>query len=70
MVVLFGAAIALVPAERLSRFLFPPVPKGPIVYPRTRVANTKDLAIGESLLFEYPEKERPAILIGSRGSAN
>jgi Rieske Fe-S protein len=63
LVVLLGAALLLVPAERLTQFLFPPTETGPVTYPRTKIANTKDVAIGTSILFEYPHQGRPALLI-------
>jgi len=60
---LFGVAILLAPAERLTQFLFPPQQTGPVTYPRTKIANTADLAVGQSLLFEYPNPDRAAVLI-------
>ena len=62
-VVLFGAVVLLLPTERLAQFLLAPKETGPVTYPRTRVANTKQIAVNDSLLFEYPHKDRPAILI-------
>jgi len=62
-VVLFAAAIVLIPLERLTQFLAPPIATGPVGYPRLLVANTKDLAQNSSMLFEYPHKDRPAVLI-------
>lgn len=61
--VLAGGAALLVPLGSLGQFLFVPRETGPVTYPRTRVANTKDVALNDSLLFEYPHKDRPAILI-------
>jgi len=61
--VLFGAAILFMPAERLAHFLLPPRPTGPITYPRQRIANTKDVSQGDSLLFEYPYEDHPSLLI-------
>lgn len=60
----FSAAVALlIPIERLAQFLFPPREIGPTSYPRIRVANTDDIPSNESHLFEYPHKDRPAVLI-------
>ncbi len=61
--VLGGAVVLLAPLASLARFLLAPTQTGPVTYPRTRVANTKDIALNDSLLFEYPHKDRPAILI-------
>jgi len=61
--VLFGGAILLIPVQRLAEFLFPPSGAGPTTYRRTRIANDQDVAVGKSLLFEYPHEDRPAILI-------
>jgi Rieske Fe-S protein len=60
---LLGAAILLVPVERLAQFLFAPRETGPVTYPRLRIVNSKDIPPNESLLFEYPHKDRPAVLI-------
>jgi cytochrome b6-f complex iron-sulfur subunit len=59
----FGAAILFLPVARLAQFLFPPRETGPIIYWRVRIANSEDLPVNESLLFEYPHRDRPAILI-------
>jgi len=61
--VLLGAAVLLVPLERLSRFLLAPQQTGPVAYPRLRIASTKDVPLNASVLFEYPHKDRPAVLI-------
>jgi arsenite oxidase small subunit len=61
--VLLGTVALLLPLGRLGEFLFAPKETGPLTYPRLRVANTKDVAIDDSLLFEYPHKDRPAVLI-------
>ncbi len=61
--ILFGATILLVPLTSLTQFLFAPRETGPVTYPRLRVANISDFAKDQSLLFEYPHKDRPAILI-------
>lgn len=61
--VLFGAALLLIPLERISNFLFPPRETGPATYPRVRVANSNEVPANDSLLFQYPHKDRSAILI-------
>lgn len=61
--VLFGAVILLVPVERLAQFLFAPRESGPVSYPRLRIASSNDIPVNDSLLFEYPHKDRPAVLI-------
>ena len=61
--VLFAAVILLIPVERLGQFLFAPRETGSLTYPRVRIANSKDIPSNESLLFEYPHKDRPAVLI-------
>jgi arsenite oxidase small subunit len=61
--VLFGAAALLVPVERLAQFLFTPRETGPVTYPRVRIAGSKDIQSNDTLLFEYPHKDRPALLI-------
>ncbi len=60
---MLAAAVLLVPFERLGQFLVAPTETGPTTYPKTRVANSNDVPVGESLLFEYPHKDRPAVLI-------
>lgn len=61
--VLFGAVALFLPIERLAQFLFAPKKTGPVAYPRVRVASSDDILPGESILFEYPHKDRPAVLI-------
>lgn len=53
----------LLPAEALAQFLLAPKETGPVAYPRVRIANSKDVPVNESVLFEYPHKDRPAVLI-------
>jgi len=60
---LLGAALMLLPAEALAQFLLAPKETGPVAYPRVRIANSKDVPVNESVLFEYPHKDRPAVLI-------
>jgi arsenite oxidase small subunit len=62
-VALLGAVLLLLPAEKLAQFLLAPRETGPMAYPRTRIANSKDVPVNESVLFEYPHKDRPAVLI-------
>jgi len=61
--VIFGAVILFLPIERLAQYLIPPRETGPVTYPRLRIANTKDVPVSDSVLFEYPHKDRPAVLI-------
>jgi len=61
--VLGGAALLLVPLSTIAQFLFVPKETGLVAYPRTKIASTQDVAVNSSLLFEYPHKDRPAILI-------
>lgn len=53
----------LLTIERLSQYLFAPKESGPVTYPRLRIANTKDVPTNDSVLFEYPHKDRTAVLI-------
>jgi len=62
-IVLSAAVFLLIPVERLAQFLFPPKQTGSEAYPRTLVANSKDIPLNGSLLFQYPHKDRPAVLI-------
>lgn len=61
--VVAAAALLLVPVERFAQFLWASKREGGEVYLRTRIANKNSLGVNESLLFEYPHKDRPAILI-------
>jgi arsenite oxidase small subunit len=61
--VLFGGSILLIPLSVITDTLFSPELSGPVEYPKVRIANSKDLRANSSLLFEYPHKGRPAILI-------
>jgi arsenite oxidase small subunit len=63
LIVITGAAALLVPLERLTGFLFAERNVGPVTYPRERVSNTADIAVNGSLFFEYPHKDRPAIVV-------
>jgi arsenite oxidase small subunit len=63
LIVLTGAATLLIPLGRLTGFLFPERNVGPVTYSRELVSNTADIAVNASLFFEYPHKDRPAVLI-------
>lgn len=63
LLVLFGAVALLIPMERLVEFLSAVKNTGPVTYPNVRVANAADLALNGSMFFEYPHKDRPALLI-------
>jgi len=63
-IIVFAAAGLLIPLEQLVQYVSGPKASGLVTYPRVRVANTKDLATNGSLQFEYPRKDRPAVLIG------
>jgi len=60
--VLGGVNILLAPLVTVARFLMAPTPAA-VSYPRMKVANTNDVAVNDSVLFEYPHKDRPAVLI-------
>jgi arsenite oxidase small subunit len=60
--IVFSGALVLFPLERLSAFLLERK-SGMISYPRMKVANTSEVAAGDSLLFTYPHKDRPAVLV-------
>jgi len=62
-IVVFAAAGLLVPLERLAQYLLGSKETRPITYPKARVANSNDVSAYDSLPFEYPHKDRPAILI-------
>lgn len=54
--------MALFPLERLSAFLLERK-SSTVSYPRMKIANTGEVAAGGSLLFTYPHKDRPAVLV-------
>ena len=60
---LFGAAVLFLPVLALAQFLFVPRETGPVTYPKVRIANSKDVPVNESMPFEYPNKDRAAMLI-------
>ena len=61
LIVLSGAFV-LFPLGRLSAFLLEKK-SSTTSYPRTKIANTSELPAGDSVLFTYPHKDRPAVLI-------
>jgi arsenite oxidase small subunit len=60
--IVFSGVLVLFPLERLSAFLLERK-SGTSSYPRVKVANSSELATGQSLLFTYPSKDRSAVLI-------
>ena len=60
--VLFAGALVLFPLGQLSAFLLERK-SGTTSYPRTKIANTSEVATGASVLFTYPHKDRPALLM-------
>jgi len=60
--IVLSGALVLFPLERLSAFLLERKTSA-TSYPRVKIANTSDVAAGESSLFTYPHKDRPAVLI-------
>ena len=52
----------LFPIQRLSAFLLERK-SGTVSYSRMKIANSSEVPNGESLLFTYPHKDRPAVLI-------
>lgn len=60
--IVFSGALVLLPLQGLSAYLLERK-SGLISYPRVKVASNSDIPAGESLLFTYPNKDRPAILI-------
>ncbi|HXZ97924.1 MAG TPA: Rieske 2Fe-2S domain-containing protein [Candidatus Acidoferrum sp.] len=60
--IIFSGALVLLPLQSLSAYLLERK-SGTASYPRVKVANSSDLALGESALFTYPTSDRSAILI-------
>jgi arsenite oxidase small subunit len=60
--VVFSGALVLFPLERLSAFLLERK-SGTASYSRMKIANSSEVAAGESLLFLYPSNDRSAVLI-------
>lgn len=59
---MFSGALVLFPLERLSAFLLERKTSR-TSYLRTKVTNTGDMPAGTSVLFTYPDSDRPAVLI-------
>ena len=60
--VVFSGALVLFPLERLSAYLLERK-SGTTSYPRMKIANSSEVAAGDSLLFLYPSNDRSAVLI-------
>jgi Rieske Fe-S protein len=60
--ILFSGALVLLPLQSLSAFLLERK-SGTASYPRVKVANSSEVATGESTLFTYPTSDRSAVLI-------
>ena len=60
--ILFAGALVLLPLGRLSAFLLERK-SNTGSYPRSKIANTSEVTAGKSVLFTYPHKDRPAVLI-------
>jgi Rieske Fe-S protein len=60
--IVFSGALVLLPLQSLSAYLLE-TKSGAASYPRVKVANSSEVAAGESTLFTYPTSDRSAILI-------
>jgi arsenite oxidase small subunit len=60
--IVFSGALVLLPLQSLSAYLLERK-SGAASYPRVKVANSSEVATGESTLFTYPTSDRSAILI-------
>ncbi|MCL4435875.1 MAG: ubiquinol-cytochrome c reductase iron-sulfur subunit [Thaumarchaeota archaeon] len=60
-IVLLSTALTVAPFGTLYKYLSLPVPI--IKLTRTKIANKKDVPLGEGIRFNFPTKDRPAILI-------
>jgi arsenite oxidase small subunit len=60
--IVLSGALVLLPLERLSAFVLERK-SSTTSYPRVKIAATGDVPVGESVLFTYPHKDRPAVLI-------
>jgi len=60
--VVFSGVLVLFPLGRLSAFLLERK-SSTTSHPRTKIANTSEVPAGKSVLFTYPHKDRPAVLI-------
>jgi Rieske Fe-S protein len=58
-----GVAVPLIPLSLLAKVLLPPGESGTVKYPKLRIANSNDIGLDSSLVFEYPTKGRAALLI-------
>jgi arsenite oxidase small subunit len=63
--IVFSGALVLLPLQSLSAYLLERK-SGAASYPRVKVANSSEVATGESILFTYPTSDRSAILIHLR----
>ncbi len=59
--IILSTALAVAPFGALYKYLSVPVPT--ITLERTKIANRKDVPVGQALRFNFPTKDRPAILI-------
>jgi arsenite oxidase small subunit len=60
--VVFAGVLVLLPIGRLSAFLLESK-SSTVSYPRMKIVNTGDVSAGDIVLFTYPHKDRPAVLI-------
>lgn len=60
--IVFAGALVLLPLGRLSAFLLERK-SSTTTYLRMKIANTSEVQAGTSILFTYPHKDRPALLI-------
>jgi arsenite oxidase small subunit len=60
--IVLSGVLVLLPLDRLSAYLLERK-SGAASYPQVKIANSSELATGQSLLFTYPNKDRSAILI-------
>ena len=60
--VVFSGALVLFPLGQLSAYLLERK-SGTASYPRMKIANSSEVAAGESLLFLYPTNDRSAVLL-------
>jgi arsenite oxidase small subunit len=60
--IVFSGALVLFPLQGLSAYLLERK-SSMTSFPRMKVAGSSDIPAGESILFAYPNKDRPAVLI-------
>jgi Rieske Fe-S protein len=60
--IFFSGALVLLPLQSLSAYLLERK-SGTASYPRVKLANSSEVATGESTLFTYPTSDRSAVLI-------